>query len=193
MSFKQNRILMKAFVGSQFEVMKVYEFQTKANFYQDICWISVWSYISLLVSNKSEFIWRQLLGLSLKLCKFTCFKKKRILMKTFFGSQFEVTWLYEFQTKAKSDEDSSSVSVRNYVSLLVSNKSQFLWNDLLSLSLNLSNSTSFKQNRIPMKTFTGSQFEVNSVYEFQTKANSDEDICCVLIWSYLSLRVSNKS
>ena len=47
-------------------------------------------------------------------------------MKTFFGSQFEVTWLYEFQTKAKSDEDSSSVSVRNYVSLLVSNKSQFL-------------------------------------------------------------------
>ena len=28
-----------------------------------------------------------------------------------------------------------------------------------------------------MKTFAESEFEVTSVYEFQTKANSDEDIC----------------
>ena len=37
MSFKQKRILMKTFVEPHFEVMQVYEFQTKANFYQDIC------------------------------------------------------------------------------------------------------------------------------------------------------------
>ena len=35
---------------------------------------------------------------------------------------------------------------------------------------------SFKQNRIPMKTFVDSQFEVMYVYGFQTKADSDEDI-----------------
>ena len=37
MSFKQKQILMKTFVESQFEDMKVYEFQTKANSYEDIC------------------------------------------------------------------------------------------------------------------------------------------------------------
>ena len=36
---------------------------------------------------------------------------------------------------------------------------------------------SFKQKRILMKTFVESQFEVIYVYEFQKKANSDEDIC----------------
>ena len=30
-----------------------------------------------------------------------------------------------------------------------------------------------------MKTFAGSQLEVLSVYEFQTKAISDEDICFI--------------
>ena len=35
--FKQKRILTKAFAESQFEVMEVYEFQTKANSYEDIC------------------------------------------------------------------------------------------------------------------------------------------------------------
>ena len=37
MSFKPNRILMKIFVESQFEVIYVYEFQTKANSYENIC------------------------------------------------------------------------------------------------------------------------------------------------------------
>ena len=37
MSFKQKRILMKTFVESQFEVTLVYEFQAKANSYEDIC------------------------------------------------------------------------------------------------------------------------------------------------------------
>ena len=36
MSFKPKRILMKIFVESLFEVMYVYEFQTKANSYEDI-------------------------------------------------------------------------------------------------------------------------------------------------------------
>ena len=36
MSFKQKRILMKTFVRSQFEVMLIYEFQKKANSYEDI-------------------------------------------------------------------------------------------------------------------------------------------------------------
>ena len=46
---------MKTFVESQFEGMYVYEFQTKPNSYEKICWVSVWSYVSLSVSNKSEF------------------------------------------------------------------------------------------------------------------------------------------
>ena len=36
---------------------------------------------------------------------------------------------------------------------------------------------SFKQKEILMKTFVESQFEIMSVYEFQTKANSPEDNC----------------
>ena len=34
MSFKQKLILMKTYVESQFEVMSVYEFHKKANFYE---------------------------------------------------------------------------------------------------------------------------------------------------------------
>ena len=37
MSFKQKRILMKTFVELQFEVMYIYEFQTKANSNEDLC------------------------------------------------------------------------------------------------------------------------------------------------------------
>ena len=90
MSFKQNMILMKTFVETQFEVMRVSEIQTKPNSYEDICWVSVGSYVSLWVSNKSEFWWRHLLGLSLELCKFMSFKQKRVLMNKFVESQFEV-------------------------------------------------------------------------------------------------------
>ena len=53
MSFKQRRILMNKFVESQFEVMKVYKFQGKTNSYEYICSASVWSYVSLWISNKS--------------------------------------------------------------------------------------------------------------------------------------------
>ena len=35
--FQTKRILMKTFVVSQFEAMQVYEFQAKANSYEDIC------------------------------------------------------------------------------------------------------------------------------------------------------------
>ena len=41
MSFKQMRILMKTFAGCQFQVIEVYEFLTKANSDEDICWVSV--------------------------------------------------------------------------------------------------------------------------------------------------------
>ena len=37
MSFKQNRTLMKTFLESQFEVIKVYDFQNKAYSDEDIC------------------------------------------------------------------------------------------------------------------------------------------------------------
>ena len=37
MSFKEKRILMNKFVESQFEVLLVYEFQTKVYSYEDIC------------------------------------------------------------------------------------------------------------------------------------------------------------
>ena len=91
MSFKQKRILMAAFVESQFEVIYVYEFQIKANWYEDICWDSIWSYLTLWVENKSEFLRRHSSSLTLELCKFMSFKQKRILMKTFVESQFEIT------------------------------------------------------------------------------------------------------
>ena len=113
MSFKQNRILMITFVETHFGVMSVYEFITKANFSEDICWVSVWryeslwvqtkancdediclvsvwSFLSLWVSNQSKFSRRHLLGFSLKLCMFMGFKRNRTLMKTFLQSQFEV-------------------------------------------------------------------------------------------------------
>ena len=135
---------MKTFVESQIEVIYVYEFQTKANSYEGICWASVWSYLSLRVSNKIYFLWTHLLSLSLKLCKFMSFKPKRLLMKTFVESQFEVIYVYEFQTKANSYEDVCWGSVWSDVSLWISNQSEFLWRHLLSLSLKLFRFTSFK-------------------------------------------------
>ena len=160
MSFKPKRLLMKTFVESQFEVIYVYEFQTTANPDQDICWVSVWRYVNLSVSNKSQFLWRHLLSFSLKLCNIMSFKWKLILMKRFVESQFEVIYVYEFQTKANSYEDVCWGSVWSDVSLWISNQSEFLWRHLLSLSLKLSRFTSFKQNQILMKTYVESQFEV---------------------------------
>ena len=97
MSLKQNRILKMTFVDSQFGVMWVYEFQPKGNSSGDICWVSVWSYVSLWVSNKSGFLWITFLSLSLKWCKFLSFEQKRILMKAFVQSQFEVIPVYHFK------------------------------------------------------------------------------------------------
>ena len=159
-SFKKNRTLMKTLVESQFEVMLVYEFQAKANSYEEICWVSVWSYLSLRVSNKFELLWRHLLSLSLMLCKFMSFKQKRIRMKTFVESQFEIISVYEFQTKANYYEDNCWASVSSYVSLWVSNKIKLLWRHLLSLSWRSCKFMSFQQKRILMKAFVESQFEV---------------------------------
>ena len=160
MSFKQKQILANTFFRSRFKVTKVYEFQTKANSYEDICWASVWIYISLWVSNKSEFLCRTLLSLRLKLCKFMSSKQKRNLADVFFRSKFKVTKVYEFQTKANSYEDICWASVSSYISLWVSNQSEFAWRHLLSLSFKLSMFMSFKQKRILMKIFVESQFEV---------------------------------
>ena len=157
MSFKQNRILMKSFVETQFEVMRVSEFQTKPNSYEGIYWVSVGSYVSLWVSNKSEFRWRHFLSLSLKLCQFLSFKQNRILMMTFVESQFGVMSVYEFITEGNSYEDICWVPVWIYVSLWVSHKSQFLWRQLLILSEKLSKFMSFRQKRILMKTFVEPQ------------------------------------
>ena len=90
MSFQQKRTLMNKFVEAQFEVMYVYEFQTKANSYEDISWVSVWSYVSLWVSNKSQFGWRHLLSPNLKLFQCMSFKQKQIIMKTIVELQFQV-------------------------------------------------------------------------------------------------------
>ena len=145
MSFKQKPILMKTLVQLQFQVMSVDEFQTKVNSHADICWLSVWSYVfyefktksnsyeytcwvsvwssvSFWLSNKSEFLWTNLLSLNLKLSEFTSFKQRRILMKTFVESQFEVMYVYEFQTKPNSWEDICWVSVWSYLRLHVSTK-----------------------------------------------------------------------
>ena len=184
---------MKTFVELQFEVMCIYELEIKANSYKDICWVSVWSYVSLWVSNQSKFSWTHLLSLSLKLSILMSFKQQRILMNTFVESYFRVLWDYEFHTKENSAEDICWVSVWSCLCLWVSNKSEFLCTHLLSLSLKLFKFTSFKQNLILMNTFVESQFEVIYVYEFQTKANSYEDICWVSVWSYVSLWLSNKS
>ena len=37
MSFKKKRFVMNKFIESQSEVLLVYEFQTKANSYEDFC------------------------------------------------------------------------------------------------------------------------------------------------------------
>ena len=153
MSFIQNGILLKTFVESQFQIKQLYQFQTKPNSDESICWVSLWSYVSLWVSNQSEFAWRYLLSLSLKLFKITSFKQNLILMNTFVESQFEVMSVYEFQTKANSHEDICWVSVWSYLCFWVSKNSEFSWRYLLSLSLKLFKLTSFKQNRILMNTF----------------------------------------
>ena len=183
MSFKQNRILMMTFVETHFGVMSVYEFITKANFYEDICWVSVWryeslwvqtkansyedicwasfwSYVNFWVSNESELWWRHLFSFSLKFFMFMSFKSKQILKKTFVGFKFEVMYVYGFQTKSNSYEDISSVSVWSSVSLWVSNKCQFLRRHLLGLSLKLFKFMTFRQKQILMKTFVESQFEI---------------------------------
>ena len=131
LSFKQKQILTDTFFRSEFKVTKLSQFQSKANSYEDICWVSfwsyvglwvwnkansyinvcwasVWSYVSLWISHQCEFLRRHLLGLSLKLSRFTTFKQNRILIKTYIESQFEVMQLYVFQTKADSYEDISS-------------------------------------------------------------------------------------
>ena len=160
MSFKRKRFLMKAFLQSQFEVMSVYEFQTKLSFYEDIFWVAVWSYLSLRVSNKSEFLWTHFLSFSLKLYNFMSFKQNLILIKTLPESQFEVMSVYEFHTKANSHENICLLSVWSYVCFWLSNKSEFLCRRLLTLSLKLCMFMSFKQKRILMNTFVKSQFEV---------------------------------
>ena len=134
MSFKPKLILMKTFLQSQFEVVEVYEFQTKVNSYADVCWLAVWSYLSLCVSTKTEFLWRHFLSLSLKLCNFRSFKQNRILMNKFLESQFGVKQVDEFQTKANSYDDLCWVSVSSYLSLRISNKREFLWRHFLNLS-----------------------------------------------------------
>ena len=90
MSFKQKGIPMEAFAEPQFGVKSLYEFKKKGNYCEDICCVSLWSYVSLEVSKKSGFLSRHLLSLSLELCKFMSFKQKRILMKSFVRSKFEV-------------------------------------------------------------------------------------------------------
>ena len=160
MSFKQKQIVLKTFVESEFEIRYLYEFHTKANSYEDIFWISVWSYVSLWVSNKSEFWWRHLLSFSFKLSKSTSFKQNLIVIPTFVESQFKVMWVFGFQTKADSYEDICWASVLSYVSLWVSNKSHLLWRHLLSLSFKFFTFMSFKPKQILMKTFVESQFQV---------------------------------
>ena len=160
MGFKQKPIFMKTFFEPQFRFMWVYELQTQGNSSEDICWGWVSSYVNWSVSNKSEFLWINLLTLSLKLCNFMKFKQKRILMKTFIESQFEVMWVSEFQTKANCYEDIFLVSVWSFLRLWVSSRSKFSGRHLLSLSFKLCKFMTFKQKGILMKTFVESQFEV---------------------------------
>ena len=174
-------------------VMYAFEFQTKPKSNEAICWVSVCSYLSLQDLIKSEFWWRHLFSFRLKFCNFISFKQKLILMKTFVESQFEVSQVYEFQDKANSHENICWFSVWSYVNLWVSNKSEFGWINLFSLSLNFCKFMNFKQSGIFMKTFVDSQFEVMDFYQFKTTANSDEDICWASVWIYLSLCVSTKT
>ena len=136
MSFKPKWILLKTFFESQFQVIYVYEFQTKANSYEDICLVSFWSDVSLWIWNQSEFSWRHLLSLSFKLCKLMSLKQSDFWWR--------LCW----------------VGVWSYLCLWVSNKSEFLWRHLLSLILKLWKFMSLKQERILMMTFFESQFEV---------------------------------
>ena len=160
MSFQQKRVLLNKLIESQFEVMYIYEFQRKANSHEDISWVSVWSYLSLRVTTKTEFLYRHLLSLSLKLCKFLSFKQKQIRMKTFVESEFQIMSVYEFQTKVNYYEDNCLASVWSYVSFWVSNKIELLQRHLLRLCLKLFKFTGFNQNRIIMKTFVQYEFEV---------------------------------
>ena len=160
MSFTRKRILTRTFLEPHFEVMQVYEFQTKVNSYEDLCWVSLWRYLSLWISNKRVFLSRYPLSLSLKLSKLTSFKKTRIHIKTFVESQFEVMEVYYFQTKSDSYEDISWTSVWDYVSLWVENKSHFLRRHILGLSLKLRKFMSFKPKPSLLKTFVESQFQV---------------------------------
>ena len=153
MSFKEKPFLVKAFVECQVKVISVYEFQTKLDSYEDSSWGLVWSCVSLWFSNKSQFLRRQILDLRLKLRKLMSFKPKWILVKTFFQSQCEVLYVYQFQTKGISSEGLCWVSGWTYLNLRISNKSEFLWRHLWSLSLKLSRFMSLKQKRILMKTF----------------------------------------
>ena len=132
-------------------------FQTKADSHEDISWASVWSCVNLWVSNKGQFLRRDILGVSLKLRKFMIFKRKPILLKIFVESQFEVIYVDEFQTEANSDEDICWVSGWSYVSLWIWNQSEFSWRHSWSLSLKLYKFMSWKQKWILMKAFVGSQ------------------------------------
>ena len=140
------------------------------NSYEDISWVSLWSYVSLWVSNKSESLWRPLWSVSLKLCKFMTFKQKRFLLKAFVECQVEVISVYEFQTKANSYDD-------------------ICW----LFTLDLCDFMSVIKKTILQKKFVASQFQIMCLYQLQTEANSDEDICWVSVWSYVSLWISNKS
>ena len=151
--FQTKQIPMKTFVEDQFRVMSVYEFHRNGNSSEDICWVSVLSYLSLRVSNIRESWWRHLLSLSLKLSKFTSCKHQRIFMKTFVEFQFEVMLVCEFQTKANFYEDICWASVWSNVNLWVSNKGELWWRHLFSLILKLFKFMSFKEKRILMKTF----------------------------------------
>ena len=135
-------------------------FQTKVDTDEDISWASVSSCVSLWVWNKSQFLPRHILDLSLKLRKFMSFKPKWILLKTFFESQFEVIYVYEFQIRGNSYEGICWVSFWRYVSLCIWNQSEFSWRHLLSLSLKFHKFMCFKQERNLMKAFVESQFEV---------------------------------
>ena len=163
MGFKPKRILMKTFVESQFVVMYVYEFLTKANSYENICLVSLWSYLSLRVSTKTEVFWRHLLSLSLKLYELNISNKIELIWRRLLSLSLKLSYFMSFETKANSFEDICWVSVSSYLILWVSNKRGFFWRRLLSLNLNLYKFTSFKQKRILMKTFAGSQLEVLSV------------------------------
>ena len=87
-------------------------------------------------------------------------KQKRILMKTFVESHFQVMLVYEFPTKATSYEDICWPSVWSHVSFWVSKKSEMWWRHSFSVSLKLCTFMNYKQKLILMKTFVESQFEV---------------------------------